>query len=260
MAMSVVPIITEDIAMINDETRRKLREMNLEEMITILDMQNDDNTYAGLPFDDRIKMMVDYIYQEKYNAKVKRLLKQAHFRIPNAETRDIYYTDRGLDRELMLELATCQFIHTGSNVIFQGFTGSGKSYLACAVGRQACKQGIQTRYIRIPDLFMLRDEAVEERMGIGKLLKKCSNYKLLLLDEWLLSDYSDDELHFVFELLERRYGESSTIFCTQYKVEDWHARLGGGVLADSIMDRIIHKSFRVYSGNINMRELHARQT
>ena len=102
MAMSVVPIITEDIAMINDETRRKLREMNLEEMITILDMQNDDNTYAGLPFDDRIKMMVDYIYQEKYNAKVKRLLKQAHFRIPNAETRDIYYTDRGLDRDLKL--------------------------------------------------------------------------------------------------------------------------------------------------------------
>ena len=106
---------------------------------------------------------------------------------------------------------------------------------------------------------MLRDEAVQEKMGVSKLLKKCCSFKLLLLDEWLLNDYSDDELHFLFELLERRYGEVSTVFCTLYKVEEWHARLGGGVLADSIMDRIIHRSFRVYSGNINMRELYARQ-
>lgn len=245
--------------MVNEETRRKLREMSLEEMITVLDMQSNDHSYSSLSFDERIKMLVDYIYQEKYNGKVKRLLKQAHFRIPNAETRDIYYIDRGIDREQLLELATCQFIHTGSNVIFQGFTGSGKSYLACAVGRQACKQGIQTRYIRVPDLLMLRDEAAQEKMGVSKLLKKCCSFKLLLLDEWLLNDYSDDELHFLFELLERRYGEVSTVFCTLYKVEEWHARLGGGVLADSIMDRIIHRSFRVYSGNINMRELYAKQ-
>lgn len=258
--MCAALIITGCIIMINDETRRKLREMNLEEMITVLDLQSADNTFTALPFDDRIKMLVDYIYQEKYNGKVKRLLKQAHFRIPNAEVRDIYYTDRGLEREIMMELTTCQFIHTSSNIIFQGFTGSGKSFLACALGRQACKQGIQTRYIRIPDLFMLRDEAAEEKMGICKLLKKYSNYTLLLLDEWLLSDYSDDELHFLFELLERRYNESSTVFCTQYKVEDWHTRLGGGVIADSIMDRIIHRSFRVYSGNINMRELNEMQT
>lgn len=80
-----------------------------------------------------------------------------------------------------------------------------------------------------------------------------------VLDEWLLNDLSDEELHFLFELVERRYEESATIFCTQYKVEDWHARLGGGVLADSIMDRIVHKSFRAYSGNLNMREFYAKR-
>ena len=246
--------------MINDETRRKLREMGMEEMITALDLQNVDNTYTALPFDDRIKMLVDYVYQEKYNGKVKRLLKQARFRIPNAEIRDIYYSDRGLDRDLLIELSTCLFIHNNSNVILQGFTGSGKSYLACSIGRQACKQGIRTRYIRVPDLLMAKDEAAEEKSGTVNLLKKYSNFRLLLLDEWPLNDYSDEELHFLFELIERRYEEASTVFCTLYKVEDWHARLGGGVLADSIMDRIVHKSFRVYSGNLNMRELYAKQT
>ena len=257
--MFVVRRITEDITMINDETRRKLREMSMEEMIVALDIQNTNNAYAALPFDDRIKMLVDYVYQEKYNGKVKRLLKQARFRIPNAEAQDIHYSERGLDRELLLELSTCQFIHNNSNVIFQGFTGSGKSFLACSLGRQACKQGIRTRYIRVPDLLMARDEAAEQKQGVGRLLKQYSNYKLLVLDEWLLNDLSDEELHFLFELVERRYEESATIFCTQYKVEDWHARLGGGVLADSIMDRIVHKSFRAYSGNLNMREFYAKR-
>jgi DNA replication protein DnaC len=215
---------------------------------------------VNLPFDERIKMLVDYVFQEKYNGKVKRLLKQARFRIPNAEILDIYYPDRGLNRDLLLELSTCQFVHNYSNIILQGFTGSGKSYLACSIGRQACKQSIRTRYIRIPDLLMERDETAAEKRGIGKLLTKYSNYKLLLLDEWLLNDYSDEKLHFLFELIERRYDAASTIFCTQYKLEDWHGRLGGGVLADSIMDRIIHKSFQLYSGDINMREFLSKRS
>src|SRR5665647_256885 len=191
--MFVVLRITEETTMINDETRRKLREMSMEEMIFALDLQSSDNAYTAMSFDDRIKRLVDYVYQEKYNGKVKRLLKQARFRIPNAEVRDIHYSERGLDKELLLELSTCQFIHNNSNVIFQGFTGSGKSFLACSLGRQACKQGIRTRYIRIPDLLMSRDEAAEQKRGVGRLLKLYNNYKLLVLDEWLLTDLSDEE-------------------------------------------------------------------
>ena len=245
--------------MIHEETRRKLRELNLEELIDVLDIQGQDPIYSSFPFDDRVKMAVDYVYQEKYNGKVKRLLSSAKLRIPDAEVRAIHYVDRGLDHSLILELSTCQFISTNTNLIFHGFTGSGKSYLACSIARQACRQGIRTRYIRVPDLLMERDEAAVQPQGISKLLKKYSLYKVLLLDEWLLDDLSDAELHFLFELIERRYDETATIFCTQYKVEDWHARLGGGILADSIMDRIIHNAVRVFSGNLNMRELHAQQ-
>ena len=145
--------------MMNDETMRKLRELNLSEIITALEIQNQDISYTSLTFDDRIKRMVDYLYQEKYNGKVQRLIKLSKFRISKAEINDIYFLDRGIDRQTILELSTCQFLEIHSDIIFQGFTGSGKTFLACAIGRQSCKQGIRTRYIRIPDLLLERDEA-----------------------------------------------------------------------------------------------------
>ncbi len=245
--------------MINEETRRKLREMCLEDLIHVLDMQDGDPAFVGMPFDERIQMAVDYTWQEKYNDRVKRMLRQAHFRFPTAEVRSIYYPERGLDRTLIAELSTCQFVCMNMNIVVYGFTGAGKSYLACALGKQACRQKIRSRYIRVPDLLTLRDEAAAERNGISKLLKKFGAYTVLILDEWLMDEYSGDELHFLFELFERRYETASTILCTQYKVEDWHARLGGGVLADSIMDRIIHKTYWLYSGDLNMRELQSRR-
>ena len=258
--MSGVQITTAEVMeMLNEETRRKLRELNLSELIEAIDSQSQDASYITLSFEDRMKMVVDFVYQKKYNSKVQRLIKMSKFRITNASYHDICYIDRGVDRQAMMEISTCQFIDTNSSVIFHGFTGSGKSYLACAIGKQACMQGIGTRYIRIPDLLMLRDEAVLTNQGVSKLLKKFSNYKLLILDEWLLDNLSDEEQHFVFELIERRHDTTSTIFCTQYKKEDWHSRLGGGVHADAIMDRIVHNVVWIYAGNLNMREYYSNQ-
>lgn len=84
--------------MINEETRRKLRELSLEEMINALDLQDKDPNYLHLSFEDRMKMLVDYVHHEKYTEKVKRLLKSAHFRILNTDIHDMYYTDRNIDR------------------------------------------------------------------------------------------------------------------------------------------------------------------
>ena len=251
--------MVEVMDMVNEETRRKLRELSMGEMIEAIDNQSRDSGYVTLSFEDRMKIAIDYVYQKKYNSKVHRLIKISKFRITNAAYQDIFYIDRGLDRQAMTEVSTCQFIDTNSSIIFHGFTGSGKSYLACAIGKQACMQGINTRYIRIPDLLMLRDEAGMKSQGISKLLKKFSNYKLLILDEWLLDDLSDEDQHFLFELIERRHDSTSTIFCTQYKKEDWHCRLGGGIHADAIMDRIVHNAIWIYAGNLNMREHYSKQ-
>ena len=102
--------------------------------------------------------------------------------------------------------------------------------------------------------LILRDEASLAKQGISRLLKKFSSYKLLILDEWLLDSLSDEQQHFLFELIERRHDCSSTIFCTQFKKDEWHARLGGGVHADAMMDRIVHNAIWVFSGTLNMRK------
>lgn len=127
------------------------------------------------------------------------------------------------------------------------------------MGKQACISGIRTRYIRVPDLLILRDEATLKEQGITKLLKKFSNYKLLILDEWLMDDLSVEEQHFLYELIERRYDCSSTIFCTQYQQVDWHERLGGDVHADAMMDRIVHNNVWVDAGQKNMRKFFGQQ-
>lgn len=257
--MCVVQNIMEVVTMINDETKRKLRELNLSELITALETQQKDIRCTTLNFDERLQRLVDYLYQEKYNSKIQRLMKLAKFRIPKAEINDIYYSERGIDRELISELSTCQFIGSNSNVVFQGFTGSGKTFLGCAIGRQACKHQIRTKYIRLPDLLVEYDESSIVPKGIQKLLKKYTNFDLLIIDEWLIEEISEEEQHFLFELIERRHDSTSTIFCTQYRKEDWHSRLGGGVHADAIMDRIVHNAVWVATGSMNMRELYSKQ-
>jgi DNA replication protein DnaC len=247
------------MSLMNEETRRKLRELNLSEMIEAIDQQAHDIGYSSIAFEDRMKLAIDFVYQKKYNGKVERLINSAKFRIANASFSDIHYIDRGLEKEKLLNLSTVQFIDMNSNIIFHGFTGSGKSYLACALGKQACMQGIKTRYIRIPDLLMLRDEATLAPQGISKLLKKFASYTILILDEWLLDDLSEEEQYFLFELIERRHDTSSTIYCTQFMKEDWHARLGGGVHADAMMDRIVHNASWMFTGHLNMREFQAKK-
>jgi DNA replication protein DnaC len=256
--MYVARIITGVSAMMNEETRRKLREMNIGEMIAALDIQEQDPNYIALTFNERLQMAVDYLYQEKYNGRIQRLIKQSKFRRPTADMTGVIYKDRGIDQNAILELSTCQFINRNAQVILQGFTGSGKTYLACALGKQACKQRIKTRYVRLPDILMEHDEARLVPKAKTRLLKKYCGYGLLVIDEWLLEDISDEEQHFLFELVERRHDAASTIFCTQYRKVDWHTRLGGGIHADAIMDRIVHNAVWIETGELNMREYCAK--
>lgn len=244
--------------MLNDETKRKLRELNIGEIIDAIDFQNQDPVTVNLSFDERIQRMVDYIYQEKYNSKIQMLIKSAKFRFPQADIHSIFYEGRTINRDAIIELATCQFIDNKQSVVFQGYTGSGKTYLACALAKEACRHQIRARYIRLPDLLM---EYGDSKLIAGqekKLIAKYAKIPLLVLDEWLMADISADELHFLFELTERRSDATSTIFCTQYSKKDWIKKLGQGVYSEAIVDRYAYNTTWIETGKTNMREYCAK--
>ena len=239
---------------LNTETKRKLREMAAGDLLTAFESQ-DDVVSMSLSIEARIELAVDQAHGLFLNTKSHGLIRRAKLRYPQADLRKVDRAEeRGLNQPLLAQLATCHFIELNRNLVFQGFTGSGKSYLACAVAKQACVHSYRTGYVRMPDLEEEWQQAANKPLGVQKLLRKYANYSALVLDEWLLEPPSGEFLSFIFELMERRYDASSTIFCTQYKQADWHTRLGAGALADAIMDRIVHNTIWVETGGFNMRE------
>lgn len=242
--------------MINEETRRKLRLMNIGEFIEVTEEQEQDVQALALSFDDRFQMMVDSVYQQKYNDKVRGLIKRAHLRLPKADIHDVFYHEkRSLNRGVIEGLATGKYIEECQSIVLQGYTSTGKTFLGCALAKEACRQLHRSMYIRVPDLL---NEYADKSLlpgGKEKVLRKYSGFKVLVLDEWLLNDLSKEEIEFLFELSERRYDVSSTIFCTLYRTEDWIKRLGSGAYAESIVERYEHNSIRIETGSMNMRDI-----
>ena len=239
---------------IDTETKRKLREMGAQPLLEAIEVQ-DDNLVLGMSFDERLQLVVDQAHSTFNHSKVEGLIRRAGLRYPGADLRRLDLVEqRGLDRNVITALATCSFIQRQQNVVFQGFTGSGKSYLGCALAKQACQHRIRAHYIRMPDLEEAWALARDRPQGQTKFLKKYAAFTLLVIDEWLLDHPDEGMRSMLLELLERRYDTTSTVFCTQYAKKDWHQRLGSGVHADAIMDRIVHNTSWVDTGSHNMRE------
>ena len=153
---------------------------------------------------------------------------------------------RKLNKNLINRLATCEYISEHRNLFITGATGCGKTYMACAFGMEACKQYFNTRYVRLPDLLIDLEMARTDG-SYKKVMAKYANPVVLILDEWLLLKPTDSEQRDIFELLHRRRKKSSTIFCSQYEFEEWYDQLDGddSPLADAIIDRIAHDSYRI---------------
>jgi len=239
---------------LDPETRRKLREMGATALLEAFEAR-DETLMLGMRFEDQVKIVVDEAHSTFTHAKVEGLIRRAGLRYPNADLRRLdMLHERGLDQGVIAQLGACSFIDRHQNVVFQGFTGSGKSYLGCALAKQACTHRIRAHYIRMPDLAETWALAQDKPNGKTTFLKKYAAFTLLVLDEWLLDPPDEGMRSMLLELLERRYGHASTVFCTQYAQKDWHQRLGSGVHADAIMDRIVHNTLWIETGTFNMRE------
>ena len=233
--------------MINKSTTDKLIEMRLTAMADAFRNQTNEPKFKDVPFEDRFGMLVDIEYDSRKSNRLKRLIKKAEFDQPDANVMDIdYNSGRKLNKSLIKELATCAYITEHRNLFITGATGCGKTYMACAFGMEACKQFYNTKYVRLPDLLMDLEVARSDK-NYRKVLGKFANPLVLILDEWLLLKPTEQEQRDILELLHRRRKRSSTIFCSQYRSEEWYDQLGGdeSPLADAIIDRIAHDSYRI---------------
>jgi len=168
---------------LDGETKRKLREMNAGELLEAIDTQ-DEILSISLTFEERVRLVVDDAYSTFMHSKVAGLIRRAGLRYPNADMRRIDLVDeRGLNRQVLAQLGTCSFVTRQQNVVFQGFTGSGKSYLGCAIAKRACEQRIRAHYVRMPDLEEAWVAAQDATGGAGKFLRKYASFTLLVIDD-----------------------------------------------------------------------------
>lgn len=233
--------------MINDATINKLIEMHMTPMADAYRHQLSDPTMKDVPFEDRFGMMVDIEYTTRKSNRLKKLIHDAGMEQPDASIAAIdYQSGRKLNKSLITRFASCQYITEYRNIFLTGATGSGKTYMACAFGMEACKQYYSVKYVRLPDLLL----ELQEARGNGCfqiVLKKYTKPVLLIIDEWLLLKLSEAEARNLFELIHKRRKKSSTIFCSQFEEKDWYSQIcnGENTLADAIMDRISYDSYKI---------------
>lgn len=243
--------------MLNNPTIEKLKDMKLKVMASML--ADPDPTLRELSFEERLGLMVEKEWLARKNSRIKRLLRAAFLGI-DACIEDIHYSaDRTIDKKTVQVLSTCAFIEQKLNIIISGKTGTGKSYLACAFGNKACRQGYQVKYYRIPELLLEIQEA-KNGHRYSKYMHQLQKVKLLILDDIGLKSYTLEESRDLLEVVESRYNRASTILSGQVSHTKWYELFPDPTIADAIMDRIIHNSYILaLDSRHSMREVMAQK-
>jgi len=238
--------------MLEQPTRDKLRALRLMGMAEALEQQAHQPDAQGLSFEQRLGLLADAEALARDNRRYQRLLREAKLRI-QASPEDIDYSQaRGLHRDQMRQLAAGYWIHYHQNLCLTGPTGTGKTFLACALGHQACRQGLSVRYYRLPRLY----EDLRLARGDGsypRLLRKLAKVELLILDDWGLQPPDPQQRQDLLEVLEDRHGHKATLVAAQLPIEHWHEHLGEASLADAILDRLVHPDHKIELTGESMR-------
>lgn len=208
--------------MVNMTTVTKLQEMKLSTMASAFQEQMEKPDFQNLSFEERVGLMVDQEWTIRKNNHMNRLMKGAGFSVPGACVENIEYVpERKLNKELLTTLSTCNYIREHHNVILLGPTGSGKTYIGCALGVSAVRNFMKVKYVRLPEL--LTELAIARASNtFPKVIQQYQKITLLIMDEWLLYPLKETETRDILEIIEARYQHASTIFCSQFDVPGWH--------------------------------------
>jgi len=231
--------------MLDEQTLEKLRTLRLNAMATAWDEQQRNPDTTSLSFNERFGLLVDAEWMARENKRVSRSLKEAKLRIGQACIEGIDFPPRReLDKAIVRQLATCQWVKLHQVVLITGPTGVGKTYVACALAQQACRKGYRVLYRRASRLL---EELRLARLdgSYARLLAKLARLDVLVLDDFALAPITDAERSDLLELLEDRHELRSTILTSQLPLADWHAYLGDPTLADAICDRVLHHAHRL---------------
>ena len=239
--------------MLNHPTLETLRSLKLHGMAAALEEQLQNPTHESLSAEERIGLMVDRERLSRENGRTTRLLRAAKLKHVQACVEDIDYRPaRALDRRQIATLATGDWIQRGQGLALTGATGTGKSWLFCALARQACRQGRSVRYWRLPRL--LEEMRIAHADGsYSAYLRKVAKTDLIALDDWGLSPTTAQDRAHLLEVLDDRVGSKSTVVLSQLPIDQWHAYLGEPTLADAILDRLVHQSHRIVLQGPSMR-------
>jgi DNA replication protein DnaC len=227
------------------QTLTRLRHLKLTGMADAVQQQLEQaSTYEGLPFIERLSLLVEHEQLSREQRKQARLVKQARLKLQATVQEVDYQSARNLERSQVANLAQGEWLRRGQNLLITGPCGCGKTYLACALGYQACQQGHSTRYYRLPRLLLELSQAKVDG-SYARLLGQLARIELLILDDWGLEAVNAEQRNALLEIMDDRYGKYSTVVVSQLPTEEWYASLGDNTLADAILDRLMHNAHRL---------------
>jgi DNA replication protein DnaC len=231
--------------MLNEPTIDKLKTLRLDAMAAAWTEQQKRGDLAKLGFDERFALLIDAEWLDRENKRLARCLKEAKLRLSQACVEDIEYTARReLDKAVIRQLSTCRWIAEHQNVVITGATGTGKTYIACALAQQACRKGHRSIYRRAS---RLSDELVLARADgtYARALARLARVDVLIIDDWGHAPLKDQERRDLVEVLDDRHGLRSTIMTSQLPITKWHDHIGDPTNADAICDRVLHNAHRI---------------
>lgn len=240
--------------MTQTQTLQQLRQLKLSGMADALARQLEQTTtYDNLSFIERMQLLLDEENLTRKNRKQDRLIRQARFKL-KASIQDVdYQHPRNISQSQIAQLAQADWVNKGQNLLITGPCGSGKTYLACAIGHNACLHELSVKYFRLSRLLLMLTQAKADGT-YHKQLNQLAKVQLLIIDDWGLEPLKPAHRNDLMEIMDDRHGSTSTMVISQLPTDQWYTGIGDNTLADAILDRLMHNAHRLQLKGESMRK------